>query len=70
MFVKAAAAALSVSVVRAASVTRAALARSFGVQLLKRVAARASAVPRRPFSNGESQYRDAQRQDEAQQRET
>jgi hypothetical protein len=55
----------SASVVRAAAVTRAAPARSFGVQPLNRVAARGSAMPRGPLSEGESQHREAQRQDEA-----
>jgi hypothetical protein len=53
--------------VRAASVTCPAPARSFGVLPLSRVAARASAMPRGPLSEGESQHREAHRRDEAKQ---
>jgi hypothetical protein len=56
-----------VPVERAAPVTRAAPARSFGVQPLNRVDARASAMLRGPLSEDESQHREGQRQDEAQQ---
>jgi hypothetical protein len=46
--------ALSVPVVWAASVARAAQAWSFGMQPMNRVAARASAMPRGPLSVDES----------------